>query len=695
MNGKSSAHACGLACSAASFLIVLGVRLCLAGRVEAQDKSVSLAFVAPQRLAILGWYPDRQLVLSRPDVSAKTWVNQALGLPVEVRSGNTLLRKDRNGQLYVAWEESGPQHSGVGFGRLTESGVVQSVHFRLPEGWNELPDLCFDPGNGPWLTWVNDRLDRQTLYVRQAATGSTWSLASAAAMLRPRILCDGQSRLWLFWGETSRTSFRILFRVFDGRQWSPTMTACDAGPLAIESFAAGVDDANSPWIAWSQHNGQSYGVYIRQQQGGTWSVPVMLSMTSNAQNFGPSLALAAGFGPVVSWVRSSARESVLCLRVLESGRWSRETVIPGVETREAIPQIAVEGDSLGIAWMSGGYPTGRVISLSRLAVPSSPPPLPRPPLGPFWGLPGWMFPTLIINPELNEASYIGYGDSITLGVINSEEHPELGYVPRLQNLLSAVFGPTEVINEGVGSQITTNGLARLDDVLAADLARYLLILEGTNDTVTLIYNPDVTGYNLQQMVIRSRNFGSFPAMGTLLPRFDDGARPERILEVNARIREFTQLLAVPLVDFYTLFNDYPATDGGVLSLMSDDKLHPNEKGYQFMAENWYETIRNFPFPPVEVQIRREYDKIFFYQSAGNMITWQDNPKIYDTLKIREYRLYRKLSAAGDDTYVLVATIQGSRQYFDTAINSDQNYTYVISTVTTVGVEGPCSVPITL
>lgn len=695
VNEERPAHATFWVRLLAFLLIIFVFHGLLLLRAEAQDRSVSLAFVAPRRLAILGQNPGERAVISRPGDQTRGPQDLVVDFPPAVQPSNTSMKKDRRGRLYLFWEEAGPRRGAVGFGPVAESGLVRPEPLRLPDGWNRLPDLCFDLGNGSWLTWVNAQLGRQTLFVRQSATGRAWSLATAGAMLRPRILCDAAGRLWLFWGETSRASFRLLYRVFDGGQWSAVQTACDAGPLAIGSYAAAVDEAGSPWVTWSQFTDRSYSVYVRQKKGTAWSFPVRLSTNPQAQNISPSIALAAGLGPVVSWVRSSGTETALCLRVSSPAGWSRETVVPGVEALQAIPQIEVENGSLAVAWMSGGRPKGRILFLARLAVPDSSQPVPISDFGSSQHVRSLPGPAMINNPELDEDSYIGYGDSITLGVINGEYHPELGYVPRLETLLTDNYGPSQVINEGVGSQITANGLARLDEVLSADLSRYLLILEGTNDTVTLIYNPDITGFNLEEMARRSRNFGSFPAMGTLLPRFDSAARPERIIEVNDRIRELTQLLAVPLVDFYTLFNDYPAGDGGVLSLMSDDLLHPNEKGYQFMAEKWLETIRDFPFPPVEVQIRREYDKIFFYQVPGNMLTWKDSPKIVDRTEIQGYRLYRKLSAAGDDTYVLITTIPGGLEYFDADIAPGMEYTYVISTITTQGVEGPCSVPVKL
>jgi lysophospholipase L1-like esterase len=672
----------------------------LAAAGGAQERPVSLAFTGPGRLAVLGRGPGGEIVLERRAAGTEARSVRALDISGARHVSNPVLVKDRSGSLYLVWEEPGREHSRVGFGRLAENGAVKPESVSQPPGWNGLPSLAFDARNVPWLVWVNDGVEEQTLLARQTLSGRTWTLAAAGAMLAPKVLGDAAGRVWVFWGETGPAEYRILFRVFDGLRWSPARTAWEAGPAVVQSFSAAVDDFGSAWVVWSQFAAGHYGIYARRLVRDGWSATVPLSPAGDpAENMAPSLGLAPGLGPIAAWVRADGRTDEFCLRAFALDQWGPVRVVPGVDARESLPRMTVEDGSVGIAWVARDSLQSRVLPLQKI------PGLPAPE---FPAAPGRLrpdaeyrirsllskLPSIIYNPELDESAYIAYGDSITLGVIDSEYHPALGYVPRLEALLTEDFGPTEVINEGVGSQITMNGLAHLDGILEADLARYILILEGTNDTVTLIYNPDVTGSNLQEMVRRSRAFGSYAALGTLLPRYDVDARPERIIEVNSRIREFADVLAVPLVDFYTLFTDYPESEGGVLSLLSEDLLHPNEKGYQFMAQNWYETIRDFPFPPVGITIRREYDKIFFYQKPGNMIDWEANPKIHDPATIQGYRLYRKLSAAGDDTFELIVTVEGNLQYFDTAISPDKEYTYVISTVTTEGREGPASSPVT-
>ncbi len=675
-------------------LLALGLLALAALPAAAQDDSVSLAFVGSQRLAVIGRLSNGQGVLIGPGSGTQLPLSRAQRAPVLGRQANDILRIDRLGQLYLVWEEPGPTER-VGFGKLFSSGVIEPEPLRLPPGSNGLPDLGFDSWNGAWLTWVNTQNGGQVLCIRQNATGRTWRISGAGAFLRPRILGDALGRVWLFWGETSATSYRLRFRVFGAGQWTPTLTAVDAGPLTVSSFDAALDAGGSPWIAWSQSDGKQYGIYVRHKSGTSWSSPLPLSTDPKTQNFGPSIALAPGTGPVVAWVRAKGRTNGYAVRALTAGGWSAEAVLPGVEAGRALPQTAVESGRLGVAWMAKGGPKSRVYDLSRLPAPPAGTPGSVP--APFGLSSSWLgsllarwFPTLIANPDLSESSYIGFGDSITYGVIDSEYHPELGYVPRLEARLTESFGTSKVYNEGVGSEITANGLARLDAVLAADLARYLLVLEGTNDTVTLIYNPDVTAANLRQMVGDARDFGSFPAMGTLLPRFDLAARPERIDEVNARIRDLAALLSVPLVDFFTLFSEYPESDGGVMALLSADLLHPNEKGYQFMADKWFEAVQAFPFPPTNVQARREVDRIFFYENPGNRLTWEVNSKIFDKTRIQGYRVYRKLAGEGADAFALLANVVDVTDYFDTAITVGTKYAYVITTVTTDGIEGPAS-----
>jgi hypothetical protein len=185
-----------------------------------------------------------------------------------------------------------------------------------------------------------------------------------------------------------------------------------------------------------------------------------------------------------------------------------------------------------------------------------------------------------------------------------------------------------------------------------------------------------------------------PAISTILPRYDPlYLHPQyynRLNQLNASIRLMAAELAVPFVDLWNIFVTWPESDGGVYSLLSDDVKHPSEKGYQVMAEKWAALIRTFPFPPESIQGRREYDKILFARRAGALLTWTPSPKIADASTISGWRIYRRREGEGKDMFRLLTTVSDVNSYFDTTIDLSTTYEFVLTTLRTDGMEGPCS-----
>ncbi len=297
----------------------------------------------------------------------------------------------------------------------------------------------------------------------------------------------------------------------------------------------------------------------------------------------------------------------------------------------------------------------------------------------------------LFSPSLSESRYIGFGDSITYGTINHEDHPELGYIPRLDVILDAAFGPTDVYNEGWGGEMTSAGALRIGSVIAVRQARYILILEGTND-VTFLRPIEGVRANLRSMVSQCLEAGLLPALSTLTPRRDVkwyiASHREIHLAINAAVRQLAPEWGIPLVDMDAAFAAYP--DGGVDALLSADLKHPNEEGYQVMAETWAAAIKKYPFPPVEVQAERVTDKILFYWKSGIMVTWRPNSKTAASGAVAGFRVYRRLYGQDRTGFVLVAELAGTDPWFDTSVQSGTVYEYVITAFRADGVEGHAS-----
>ena len=194
---------------------------------------------------------------------------------------------------------------------------------------------------------------------------------------------------------------------------------------------------------------------------------------------------------------------------------------------------------------------------------------------------------------------------------------DIGYPGRLQNDLRARYPlqpSVSVTNAGFGGETTNDGKVRFPGTLASyhDLA---IIMEGVND-LNACGTSCIASIvaNLRTMVQTARSAGKLVMVGTVLPcvtvTYNYAGTPvdynkcsnSDVTALNSSIRTMvqqqnTQLGNVLLADFHSSFMAYT----NMQSLFSGDGLHPNETGYQRMAdlvENLmvinYETIA----PPV-------------------------------------------------------------------------------------------------
>ncbi len=163
-----------------------------------------------------------------------------------------------------------------------------------------------------------------------------------------------------------------------------------------------------------------------------------------------------------------------------------------------------------------------------------------------------------------------------------------------------------ILNLGIsGNQVATtligdNAQARLDrDVLTQTGVTHLVLMEGINDIglpglLTLFGTPTpetsaatiIAGY--QQIIARAKARGLTvigstltPAGGFGLPDYSTPAGEAKRQEVNAWIRTSGAFDAV--IDFDEVLRD-PADHTLIRADLTDDGLHPNDAGYQVMAD---------------------------------------------------------------------------------------------------------------
>ncbi|MBN1521304.1 MAG: hypothetical protein JW928_02125 [Candidatus Aureabacteria bacterium] len=164
-----------------------------------------------------------------------------------------------------------------------------------------------------------------------------------------------------------------------------------------------------------------------------------------------------------------------------------------------------------------------------------------------------------------------FGDSITYGYKSTTG----GYPARL----SAKLGQT-VVNRGVGGETTAAGLSRINSVLRQDDPQRIFIMEGTNDMNQGRSISSVI-FNLKEMVIRSQNYGSTPYLATICP---NDRKQQTTQQLNAEIRSLAVQLGVSNPDVYSAFG------GAVTSTYFIDYIHPNDAGYDIIANTFYNSI---------------------------------------------------------------------------------------------------------
>lgn len=190
----------------------------------------------------------------------------------------------------------------------------------------------------------------------------------------------------------------------------------------------------------------------------------------------------------------------------------------------------------------------------------------------------------------NPGIYLGFGDSITYGEGSTDGN---GYIVRLQNLLAPHFGWAELRKLGRPGQNSAEGLTRIRVWLRTFRPAYVLILHGTNDWQNQTCQnggPDAcfTLSSLEGMIDVAEEEEVLPVLATLLPVNPSKAPAGRntwIDDTNARIKALAQRRQVLLADL----NAEMKAGGNLAGLFVDD-VHPNDAGYQVVAQGWFKAI---------------------------------------------------------------------------------------------------------
>jgi lysophospholipase L1-like esterase len=154
--------------------------------------------------------------------------------------------------------------------------------------------------------------------------------------------------------------------------------------------------------------------------------------------------------------------------------------------------------------------------------------------------------------------------------------------------LSAEYGEgLQVINQGLGGENSTDGLERLSGELRLYDPDLVLLLEGVVDVNGEFPRFPLVRANLNEMMRRVLRSGKQVIIATYPPLNPEGFRIQGIDNVprlNNVIRQEAKELDVLIADHEDDWN-------GNMSGQGPDGLHPNDSGYEMMAETWLNSIQ--------------------------------------------------------------------------------------------------------
>jgi|TARA_B110000914_G_C15504094_1_gene467382 lysophospholipase L1-like esterase len=185
-----------------------------------------------------------------------------------------------------------------------------------------------------------------------------------------------------------------------------------------------------------------------------------------------------------------------------------------------------------------------------------------------------------LNLDLNEGNRVIFmGDSITEGW--SALYPDF-------------FKKRNYVNRGISGQTTPQMLIRFRSDVVDLLPKTVVILAGTNDIAenTGPSNVKMITDNIFSMAELGNAHSIKIVLCSVLPVFKYSWKniidpPSYIYEVNSMIEEYCLKNNYKYLDYYSSMVDGRK---GLMESLTEDGVHPNEKGYEVMSQLFQEKM---------------------------------------------------------------------------------------------------------
>ncbi|MBN2400470.1 MAG: SGNH/GDSL hydrolase family protein [Candidatus Aminicenantes bacterium] len=221
-------------------------------------------------------------------------------------------------------------------------------------------------------------------------------------------------------------------------------------------------------------------------------------------------------------------------------------------------------------------------------------------------------------------TYIGFGDSITWGKFEGEQHLEFCYLTQMKTILedpdnANYYGSSDSINLGVPGNTTLDGVNRISQNLNIYKGLYFLLMLGFNDILNSSNSVDSSLENLDYIIDIAKANGMRVIVSTPTPSQSSFSEYEyywmNLYSLSAGILALAEEKNVASIDPLEAFLSTNPPNGWK-SLLEDiippvsSGNHPNAEGHRIIAGLFADVLTTFPpLPPSGIHVINPQDTI--------------------------------------------------------------------------------------
>jgi len=226
----------------------------------------------------------------------------------------------------------------VGSGSASGGGISDN------DGDSYEPSLALDGSGNPYVAWPDHAGDDYEIYLKRydganwvevgsgSATGGGISDNSGSSYY-PSLALDGSGNPYVAWPDHAGDDYEIYLKRYDGANWVEVGSGSasgggisgNSGPSLFPSLA--LDGSGNPYVAWTDDTSGDYEIYVKRYDGANWVEVGSGSATgggisdNSGSSYYPSLALDGSGNPYVAWGDNTSGNYEIYIKRFDGISW--------------------------------------------------------------------------------------------------------------------------------------------------------------------------------------------------------------------------------------------------------------------------------------------------------------------------------------------------------------------------------------